>query len=38
MSQLKKYHHSKNLKFISWGIFLSLKLRILAEKNRSNVC
>jgi len=34
--QFKKYHPSVNLKFNNLGIFTSLKLRILIEKNHSN--
>jgi len=32
LSQFKKYHPSGNLKFDYFGIFQSLKLRILKEK------
>jgi len=32
LSQFKKYHPSRKLKFNNLGIFQSLKLRILAEK------
>jgi len=33
LSQLEKYHPSKNLKLINLGIFQSWKLRILIEKS-----
>jgi len=33
LSQFKKYHPSGNLKFNNIGIFQSLKLRILMERN-----
>jgi len=36
LSQFKKYDRSGNLKFIYLGIFQSLKLRILIEKNPLN--
>jgi len=36
LSQLKKYHPYGNLKFNYLGIFQSLKLRILMEKNPFN--
>jgi len=32
LSQFKKYHPSRNLKFHNLGIFQSLELRILQEK------
>jgi len=32
LSQFKKYHPSKNVKFNNLGIFRSLELRILVEK------
>jgi len=35
LSLFKKYHLSGNLKFIYQGIFQSLELRILVEKNLS---
>jgi len=34
--QFKQYHPSGNLKFNNLGIFQSLKLRILMEKNPFN--
>jgi len=36
LSQFKKYHPSRNLKFDNLGHFESLKLRILVGKNPSN--
>jgi len=36
LSQFKNYHPSGNLKFNYLGIFQSLKLRILMEKNPFN--
>jgi len=36
LSQLKKYQPSGNLKFNNFGIFQSLKFRILWGKNLSN--
>jgi len=36
LSQFHKYHPSENLKCINLGIFQSLKVRILVEKNPSN--
>ena len=37
LSQFKKYHPSVNLKFGYLGIFQTLKLRILMEKNPLNL-
>jgi len=36
LPQFKKYHPSGNLKFIDLGIFRSLKLHVLMEKNPSH--
>jgi len=36
LSQFKKHHPSRNLKFNNLGIFQSLKLRNFVERNPSN--